>query len=164
MQILISSLAAAWLSSCTVWKESRWMVDVAVATDQANFAKFVLVMEKLGLKPRVPIDPRSLLDSGVMDHIIHEKQALVFSFLDPDLPAWQVAMFLRSDLSHQATAANLEVVQRSKASDFDGHTEFHRLSPRQRLSWLDEAVAFTRQPKEQHGHPTLLPCSVVAGD
>ena len=37
---------------------------------------------------------------------------------------------------------DLEVVRRATPSDFDGHTEFHRLSPRQRLVWLDEAVAF----------------------
>lgn len=38
--------------------------------------------------------------------------------------------------------ADLEVVRHTTPSDFDGHTEFHRLSPRQRLVWLDEAVAF----------------------
>jgi dTDP-4-dehydrorhamnose 3,5-epimerase len=32
-------------------------------------------MESLGLKPRVPINPRSLLDRGVLDHIMHEKHA-----------------------------------------------------------------------------------------
>ncbi len=86
-------------------------VDIAVATDQANFAKFLSVMEKLRLKPRVPIDPQSLLDPGVMDHIIHEKQALVFSFLDPDLPTRQVDMFLRSNLNHQAMAKHVETVE-----------------------------------------------------
>jgi len=46
-----------------------------------------------------------------------------------------------------AAATDLEVLQRSTVSDFDGHTEFHRLSPRQRLSWLDEAVAFITSSK-----------------
>jgi hypothetical protein len=46
-----------------------------------------------------------------------------------------------------ATPADLEAVRRSKPSDFDGHTEFHRLSPRQRLAWLDEAVAFITAAK-----------------
>ena len=41
-----------------------------------------------------------------------------------------------------STLADLDTVRRAKPSDFDGHTEFHRLSPRQRLAWLDEAVAF----------------------
>jgi hypothetical protein len=46
-----------------------------------------------------------------------------------------------------AAAADLEVLQRTRAADFDGHTEFHRLSPRQRLAWLDEAVAFITAAK-----------------
>jgi hypothetical protein len=58
-------------------------VDLAVATDPDNFAKFLAVMERLGLKPRVPINPRSLLDKGVLDHIIHEKHALVFFLSRP---------------------------------------------------------------------------------
>jgi hypothetical protein len=86
-------------------------VDVAVATDPTNFANFLSVMEKLGLKPRVPVDPRSLLDQSVLDHIIHEKQALVFSFLDPDVPTRQVDMFLRSDLNHQAMTQHVETVE-----------------------------------------------------
>jgi hypothetical protein len=86
-------------------------VDVAVATDPVNFAKFISVMEKLGLKPRVPIDPRTLLDPRVMDQIVHEKQALVFSFLDPDLPTRQVDMFLRSNLNHQSMVKHVETVE-----------------------------------------------------
>lgn len=86
-------------------------VDVAVATDPANFAKFLSVMKTLGLKPRVPIDPMSLLDQCVLDHIIHEKQALVFSFLDPDVPTRQVDVFLRSDLNHQAMSKHVETTE-----------------------------------------------------
>lgn len=86
-------------------------VDIAVATDPANFSKFITVMESLGLKPRVPIDPRSLLDRQVLEHIIHEKHALVFSFLDPDRPTRQVDMFLRSDLNHEALVPHVETVE-----------------------------------------------------
>jgi len=43
--------------------------------------------------------------------------------------------------------ADLEVLRRTTAADFDGHTEFHRLSPRRRLVWLDEAVAFITAAK-----------------
>jgi hypothetical protein len=86
-------------------------VDIAVAADPANFARFLSVMEKLRLKPRVPIDPGSLLDQRVLDHMIHEKQALVFSFLDPDVPTRQVDLFLRSDLNHQAMSKHVETVE-----------------------------------------------------
>jgi hypothetical protein len=52
-------------------------------------------------------------------------------------------------INTQASAArvDLETVRRAKPRDFDGHTEFYRLSPRQRLAWLDEAVAFITAAK-----------------
>jgi hypothetical protein len=34
-----------------------------------------------------------------------------------------------------------EIIARSKPEDYDGHTEFERLSPSERLDWLDGAVA-----------------------
>jgi hypothetical protein len=43
--------------------------------------------------------------------------------------------------------ADLKVLQTTTAADFDGHTEFQRLSPTQRLAWLDEAVAFIAAAK-----------------
>lgn len=86
-------------------------VDIAVATNDQNFSKFLDVMQRLGLKPRVPVDPLSLLDEKVLAHIIYEKQALVFSFLDPDRPTRQVDMFLRNDLNHSAMANHIEMIE-----------------------------------------------------
>ena len=86
-------------------------VDIAVATDPENFSRFIGVMEDLGLKPRVPVDPRTLLDDRVLDNIINEKHALVFSFLDPDLPTRHVDIFLRNDLNHEALSPHVDPVQ-----------------------------------------------------
>jgi len=86
-------------------------VDVAVATDPDNFSRFIGVMEDLGLKPRVPVDPRTLLDDRVLDNIINEKHALVFSFLGPHLPTRHVDIFLRKDLNHEALSPHVETVQ-----------------------------------------------------
>ncbi|MBT8043076.1 MAG: hypothetical protein KJN98_07885 [Pontiella sp.] len=33
------------------------------------------------------------------------------------------------------------ILEKSTPSDFDGHTEFSRMTPDERLSWLDEANA-----------------------
>ena len=33
-------------------------------------------------------------------------------------------------------------LDRCQPEDFDGHTEFHRLTPEQRLEWLAEAATF----------------------
>jgi hypothetical protein len=34
-----------------------------------------------------------------------------------------------------------------KPEDFDGHTEFHRLTPEQRLEWLCQAATFVYEFK-----------------
>jgi len=34
----------------------------------------------------------------------------------------------------------LEAVRHSRSQDYDGHTEFDRMTPSQRLAWLDEAT------------------------
>ena len=36
----------------------------------------------------------------------------------------------------------LEAVRHSRPEDYDGHTEFDRMTPSQRLAWLDEATIF----------------------
>ena len=34
-----------------------------------------------------------------------------------------------------------KIIEQTSQVDFDGHTEFSRMTPDQRLSWLDEANA-----------------------
>jgi hypothetical protein len=60
-------------------------------------------------------------------------------------------MFEPNTTPRSASSADLAILQRTTAADFDGHTEFHRLSPRQRLAWLDEAVAFITSAKSTKG-------------
>ena len=75
-------------------------VDVAVHMRSENLVKFLAAMAKLGLLPRVPISPAALLDPAVIRMMVEEKQALVFSFVDPDRPIRHLDMFLRADLSY----------------------------------------------------------------
>jgi len=41
----------------------------------------------------------------------------------------------------------LDVLRAYGPEDFQGHSEFYRMSAQQRLAWLDEAVAFIREAK-----------------
>ena len=41
----------------------------------------------------------------------------------------------------------LDVLRGYGPEDFNGHTEFYRMSAQQRLAWLDGAVAFIREAK-----------------
>ena len=45
------------------------------------------------------------------------------------------------------------VLAESSQADYDGHTEFARMTPSQRLAWLDQAVLFIHRhkPKGQPG-------------
>lgn len=42
--------------------------------------------------------------------------------------------------SGKAVADVRAIIARSRSEDYDGHTEFARLTPRERLAWLDAAV------------------------
>jgi len=43
-------------------------------------------MDQLKLRPRVPVPARELMNPESVRRMIEEKQALVFSFIDPDKP------------------------------------------------------------------------------
>lgn len=84
-------------------------VDVAVQMRPANLTKFITVMDTLALRPRIPISPSLLMDPAVVEMMVNEKQALVFSFVDPDRPIRHLDLFLRSDLSYEALLTDSEL-------------------------------------------------------
>jgi hypothetical protein len=52
------------------------------------------------------------------------------------------------NLREKSTREEFErVLAQCKPEDFDGHTEFHRLTPEQRLEWLCHAAAFVYEFK-----------------
>jgi hypothetical protein len=83
-------------------------VDVAVHMRSENLVKFLATMDKLGLLPRVPVSPAALLDPSVILIMVEEKQALVFSFVDPYRPIRHLDMFLRADLSYESLLPDSE--------------------------------------------------------
>lgn len=85
-------------------------IDLSVHMEPANLGKFLATMERLGLRPRVPIKPEALLDPQVIRMMLEEKHALVFSFLDPDQPIRHVDMFLTADLSYESLLPDSEWV------------------------------------------------------
>ena len=56
-------------------------------------------------------------------------------------------MFETTHLPALKFKETLDVLRGHDAEDFNGHTEFHRMSAQQRLAWLDGAVAFIREAK-----------------
>lgn len=74
-------------------------LDLSVSMEPDNLKRFLRVMKKLKLKPRVPVPADSLLDPEQRRMMIDEKNALVFTFLDIENPFRQVDFFLTDEFS-----------------------------------------------------------------
>jgi hypothetical protein len=76
-------------------------IDLALEMEPANVKKFLQVMDKLELQPRVPVPARDLMSREAVQRMIGEKGALVFSFVDFDRPLRHVDIFLQGNLSFE---------------------------------------------------------------
>ena len=76
-------------------------IDLALDMEPANVEKFLQVMHKLRLQPRVPVPARDLMSREAVQRMIAEKGALVFSFVDFDRPLRHVDIFLQGNLSFE---------------------------------------------------------------
>ncbi len=83
-------------------------LDAAVALDQENIKRFLNAMRELELEPRLPIPAESLLEPAKVQMMRDEKNALVFTFIDPKLPIRQVDFFLSKDLSYDSLKNDYE--------------------------------------------------------
>ena len=59
-----------------------------------NLEQFLQTIYKLGLQPRIPVNPESLTDPEAVQRIVLKKGALVFSFVDLNQPIRQLDVFL----------------------------------------------------------------------
>jgi len=86
-------------------------IDLSVDLSETNLNKFLTVMKKLQLKPRVPVQAESLLDPETRKILVEEKNALVFTFFDPDNPFRQVDLFISDDLSYNILKSDSEIIE-----------------------------------------------------
>ena len=75
-------------------------LDLAVEMTGDNLERFIGVMKRFGLTPRVPVPPEALMDPAKVKQMVEEKNAIVFTFLDVNYPIWHVDLFLRQDHSY----------------------------------------------------------------
>jgi hypothetical protein len=74
-------------------------LDIAVAPDQANLRRFISTLRVLKFVPRPPLPAETILNGAVVERLVEEKNALVFSFWCPDVPCIQIDMFLTPENS-----------------------------------------------------------------
>jgi len=88
-------------------------IDLALDMEPANVEKFLQVMHKLRLQPRVPVLARDLMSREAVRRMIAEKGAIVFSFVDFARPLRHVDIFLQDNLSFEelSTGARKIVIE-----------------------------------------------------
>ncbi len=69
-------------------------IDLAVALDAGNLQRFIEVVTRLGYRPRAPVPAKDLIDPETRRRWHEEKNAIVFTFVDPALPYRQIDVFL----------------------------------------------------------------------
>jgi hypothetical protein len=73
------------------------VIDLAVSMDQENLSALIIVMQKIGMIPRVPVPAKTLLDPDKRRIMVEEKNAIVFTFIDNKNPYRQVDIFLQNE-------------------------------------------------------------------
>jgi len=85
-------------------------LDISMEMSGDNLAKLLKVMKKQGMIPRVPVPAEALLDPEMRRSMIEEKNALVFTFIDPDNPYRQLDLFLGDEHAYDALSRDSEKV------------------------------------------------------
>jgi len=83
-------------------------LDISVDMKPENLGRLFRAVEELGLKPKIPVDPRVLFEPDAVVKMVQEKGALVFSFVDPEDPIRHIDMFLTRALSYDELAKHAE--------------------------------------------------------
>lgn len=77
-------------------------LDLSLSLKEDNLLKFLDIMKQANMTPRVPIPAESILDENLRKMMIEEKNALVFTFIDPNNLYRQVDVFLGDDKSYES--------------------------------------------------------------
>ncbi len=86
-------------------------VDIAIEMTQENIERFVSACTELELSPRVPVPIHFLLDPANREKLVREKNALVFSLVDPALPMRHIDVFLRPDHGYDYLLDDAETIE-----------------------------------------------------
>jgi predicted nucleotidyltransferase len=91
-------------------------VDLIVDLDPPAVANALQALEKLGLRPRLPVLAKDFADPIKREQWIQEKHMEVFSLFDPQNPLFSVDIFVRHPISFETLYAG------SKSVDIGGAT------------------------------------------
>jgi hypothetical protein len=89
-------------------------LDIAVAPDQANLRRFISTLSVLKFIPRPPLPAETILNDAVVERLVEEKNALVFSFWCPEAPSTQIDMFLTRENSFDRLVSDARTINVSE--------------------------------------------------
>lgn len=88
-------------------------VDIILSLDNENVKDFISMMNKLGYKPKVPVDPVDFTNPQKRKEWIDNKNMKVFSFYNPEKPIEIVDVFVDNPIDFE-NMYNRKVVKKAK--------------------------------------------------
>ena len=68
-------------------------VDISLDMEEGNIRRFLSVTKMLSLTPRAPVSDDFLLSAANREALVREKNALVFTYIHPGEPLFQLDIF-----------------------------------------------------------------------
>jgi len=68
-------------------------IDLIVDLEEGNLRAFLNVLQSLGYRPKLPVDPEDFLNFDIRRKWREEKNMLVFNFYHPEKPTEQIDVF-----------------------------------------------------------------------
>jgi hypothetical protein len=81
-------------------------IDLVLAMDDANLARFITVAKHYGLQPAIPVPIDSLADASQIDQWHREKGMLAFSLREPQVGGSVVDVLVRPEISFERLIGN----------------------------------------------------------
>lgn len=93
-------------------------LDLSIDMTKANLTRFLRAMEKNSMSPRAPIPAESLLDRELLNTLIEQKHATVFTFIDKANPYRQIDVFITEKNGYDAILKDSETVMLDDKTSF----------------------------------------------
>ena len=87
-------------------------VDLMLSMTKENILKFVKIMNKLGYKPKVPVDPKEFADPEKRKEWEETKNMIVFSFQHPDDPLMVIDIMINSPVDFDEAYNKREIIHK----------------------------------------------------
>jgi len=86
-------------------------LDLSIDMTRENLERFLTVIQQNNMQPRAPLPGEAIMDPEILDRIVREKNATVFTFVDADRPYKQIDVFITSDKTYEAVVGQSEEVR-----------------------------------------------------